>query len=57
MQPDGNYIDERVLDLPPELANGDYSLQVVVYQWWDAVRLTLADDSDILVLQTVRIDR
>ena len=57
MQPNGNYIDWRVLELPSDLANGEYTLQVVVYQWWDGVRLTLDDGSDILVLQIVRIDR
>lgn len=57
MQSDGNYIDWRVLDIPPNLENGNYTLQVVVYQWWDGLRLTLEDGTDSFVLQTVTIDR
>jgi hypothetical protein len=57
MQTEGNYLDWRVLDIPSDLANGDYSLQLIVYQWWDGVRLALDNGSDILVLQTITIDR
>lgn len=57
MQAGGNYIDWRVLDLLPDLPAGDYNLQVVVYQWWDGVRLTTADGSDAIRIRTITINR
>lgn len=57
MQPDGNYIDWRVLELPFDLANGDYQLQVVVYQWWDGVRLTTDNNDDAIHIETIQINR
>ena len=57
MQSDGNYIDERILEIPPDLANGDYQLQVLVYQWWDGVRLTVPDGSDAIVIDTITMNR
>jgi len=57
MQPGGNYIDERILEIPENLANGDYQLQVVVYQWWDGTRLTIPDGSDAIEIDTITINR
>ncbi|MEM9952362.1 MAG: glycosyltransferase family 39 protein [Chloroflexota bacterium] len=57
MIPDDNYIDLRVLDLPPDVANGDYTLQVVVYQWWDGIRLMLPDDRDAFEIETIPLNR
>jgi hypothetical protein len=33
------YEDRRILQLPPDIADGEYTLVVAVYQWWDGVRL------------------
>ncbi len=57
MQAGGNYIDWRVLDLPSNLPNGDYTLQVVVYQWWDGIRLTTTDGSDAIHIRTITLNR
>lgn len=55
MQPGGNYIDWRVLEIPPDVPAGRYRLQVVVYQWWDGQRLPLLDGSDSYLLDTLEI--
>lgn len=57
LQAGGSYIDWRVLDLPADLPNGNYDLQVVVYQWWDGVRLTTVDDSDAIFISTITLNR
>ncbi len=48
------YIEERELQLPPALQGGRYSLQLVVYQWWDAVPLITSDtdENGLLTLDT-----
>jgi hypothetical protein len=56
LQPNGNYIDWRVLDLS-NLPNGDYRLQVVVYQWQDGQRLTLPDGSDAYFIENISLNR
>lgn len=38
-QPETLYIEERTLMLPNPLPSGEYGLAMVVYQWWDDVRL------------------
>jgi len=55
LQPDTRYIDVRSLELPPDLAAGEYQLVVLVYQWWDGVRLQTSDGRDEILLQTVTI--
>lgn len=57
MIPDGNYIDSRILELPSDLENGDYTLQVVVYQWWDGVRLTLPEGNDSFEIDILTLNR
>jgi hypothetical protein len=47
------YVDHRSIPVPPELSSGEYRLVLVVYQPWDGVRLTLADGSDTLILDTI----
>ncbi len=56
MQAGNSYIDERLLDIPADLANGDYQLKVVVYQWWDGERLTIPDGSDAMQIDTITIN-
>ncbi len=55
LQPGAIYVDYRVLDLPPDLAPGDYRLALAIYRWTDGARLKLADDSDLLALNTITI--
>ncbi|MGJ3239994.1 MAG: glycosyltransferase family 39 protein [Anaerolineae bacterium] len=57
MQPDNSYIDERVLPIAPTILNGTYTLELVVYQWWDGTRLLLADGRDAYVIDTITINR
>jgi hypothetical protein len=38
-EPGGLYRDDRQLKLPWCFAPGDYQVRLVVYQWWDGVRL------------------
>ncbi|MDX2138315.1 MAG: glycosyltransferase family 39 protein [Chloroflexota bacterium] len=38
-QPGRYYVEERELILPYPLVSGQYDLQLIVYQWWDGVRL------------------
>ena len=54
-QPRKIYVDWRTLNLPPEIQNGTYSLELVIYQSWDGKRLLLADGSDMLTLDTFTI--
>jgi hypothetical protein len=56
LQPNGNYLDWRVLDLA-NLPNGDYRLQLVVYQWQDGVRLSLPDGSDAYFIENISLRR
>jgi hypothetical protein len=56
LQPNGNYLDWRVLDLA-NLPNGDYRLQLVVYQWQDGVRLSLPDGSDAYFIENISLNR
>jgi hypothetical protein len=49
------YVDHRSIPLPPDLSPGEYRLAVVVYQPWDGARLTLADGSDRLILDTILV--
>ncbi len=39
-EPGTFYRDERSLQLPATVEDGDYKLVITVYQWWDGVRLT-----------------
>jgi len=55
LEPGRIYMDRRSLALPAGVAAGDYRLALVVYQSWDGVRLTLADGSDSLMLDSVHI--
>jgi len=57
LQPHNNYVDWRELQLPSDLPAGDYTLQVVVYQWWDNQRLLLPDGRDTFKLDTITIER
>jgi hypothetical protein len=56
MQPDNSYLDLRELQLPANLARGEYILQLVVYQWQDNTRLTLPDGRDTLLIQNMSIE-
>jgi hypothetical protein len=49
------YIDFRSLNLPSGLPAGQYQLEMVVYDWQTNERLTLADSTDHLVLDTIKI--
>lgn len=55
LEPGRIYIDWRSLQLPPELPSGVYTLQLVVYQSWDGIRLLLPDGSDSLTLDTLTL--
>lgn len=58
-QPGQFYIEERTLQLPNPLPAGAYTLALVVYQWWDGVRIpyetAAGNTSDVLELGTVHI--
>jgi hypothetical protein len=56
MQPDNSYLDLRELQLPVNLASGEYLLQLAVYQWQDNTRLTLPDGRDTLLIQNMSIE-
>jgi hypothetical protein len=49
------YIDSRMLNLPPGLPPGTYTLELVVYNWQTNERLTLPDGSDHLHLEILNI--
>jgi hypothetical protein len=51
-----SYIDWRELTLPENIAAGEYTLQLVVYQWQDNTRLTLPDGRDTLTVQTIILE-
>ncbi len=55
LEPGRIYIDHRPLTLPPGLPSGEYRLALVVYQSWDGARLTLADGTDALVVNTIPV--
>lgn len=55
LEPNRTYIDLRNLSVPPDLPTGEYQLTVVVYQWWDGVRLPTVDGEDAIILETIRI--
>lgn len=55
LQPDMHYIDVRSLELPPDLAAGEYQLVVLVYQWWDGVRLQTSNGTDEIRLDTITL--
>ena len=38
-QPGAIYLDRRILIVPYGLSDGDYTIQLIVYQWWDGKRL------------------
>jgi hypothetical protein len=38
-QPGRYYIEERTLQIPNPTPAGDYGLSLIVYQWWDGVRV------------------
>jgi len=50
--PGRSYIEERELALPYPLGDGAFDLQLIVYQWWDGVRLRApsADAHDVLTV-------
>jgi hypothetical protein len=47
------YIDHRQLTLPESLPPGNYTLSLIVYQYWDNARLTLENGMDLLDLKTI----
>lgn len=55
LEPGKIYIDFRTLILPPGLLAGQYQLDMIVYDWQTNERLTLADGSDQLHLDTITI--
>lgn len=55
MQTGRIYIDQRTLNIPANLPQGDYSLVVVVYQSWDGVRLTLPNGLDHLPVKLITL--
>jgi mannosyltransferase len=55
LEPDRLYLDDRLIDLPPDLPPGEYRLSLVIYQPWDGVRLPLADGGDALTLLTLTL--
>lgn len=46
------YVEEREIALPYPLGDGTYDLQLIVYQWWDGVRLRApsADANNVLTV-------
>jgi hypothetical protein len=61
-QPNFTYEDYRTLQLPPDVADGNYRLVVTVYQWWDGVRLKPQENAvwrifgeDYLQLERLRV--
>lgn len=55
MEMNRTYIDLRNLTLPADIPAGEYTLEVIVYQWWDGVRLTTEDGDNAVVLDIVMI--
>jgi hypothetical protein len=55
LQPGKIYIDWRSITLPVGLPEGDYRLELVVYQSWDGVRLQVSDHTDALTLEMVSV--
>jgi uncharacterized membrane protein len=55
LEPDKIYIDFRTLNLSGGLFPGDYQLAVVVYDWQTGERLRLADGTDHLTLETIKV--
>lgn len=55
LEPGRYVIDERALTSDTPLPAGDYRLQLVLYQSWDATRLTLPNGSDTLDLSTLTL--
>lgn len=54
------YRDERQIKVPFHIDEGYYTLQVVVYQWWDGTRLDpqlSPDDSRLTRESAIQIDR
>jgi hypothetical protein len=49
------YIDFRNLEVPTDLASGEYSLSLIVYDWQTMKRLLLADGSDHAELGIIHI--
>ncbi|MCB9459043.1 MAG: glycosyltransferase family 39 protein [Anaerolineaceae bacterium] len=54
MVPDTNYIDVRTLDVS-DVPPGEYTLELIVYWWEDNTRLTRADGSDHLVIESITL--
>ena len=54
MTPGKILIDQRDIDLPESLPDGEYRLMLIVYRPGDLQRLTLDDGDDMLLLHTFR---
>jgi hypothetical protein len=56
-QPGRYYIEERTLKIPNPTPAGEYALNLIVYQWWDGVRVPVADTPGIglLPIRTVHV--
>lgn len=55
LQPGKIYIDWRTLEIPADLPESLYILQLVVYQPWDGERLRLLDGEDSTDIETLTI--
>lgn len=53
LEPGKIYMDVRSLTLPENILPGTYSLNLIVYQPWDGIRLTLEGGSDMLQIGRV----
>lgn len=53
LQPGGTYLDERFLQLPANVAQGEFTVQLVVYDWQTNERLTISPNRDTITLQNI----
>ncbi|MCA9915930.1 MAG: hypothetical protein KC496_21395, partial [Anaerolineae bacterium] len=53
MQPGGTYLDERILQLPANVAQGQFTVQLIVYDWQTNERLTTSQNRDTITLHNI----
>lgn len=55
MEPGKIYMDRRTIQIPDHLPAGNYSLNLIVYQPWDGVRLTDETGSDMITIGSITL--
>jgi hypothetical protein len=51
-EPGESVLDPRVIEVPANLAEGEYTLQALVYDWRNGVRLATPDGKSVITLDT-----